>query len=148
MKKNQKGITLIALVVTIIVLLILAGVSIAMLTGEGGILGNARESSEKTKLMNAADEITMTAAETASAYMKEKYVDGETEGTYKDDDTLADAVDKAVKAVSLPSGITLKAGGSATSGYTLQSERYETNGTVPADGSGRMTWSAPTDKTS
>ena len=32
--KNKNGITLIALVVTIIVLLILAGVSIAMLTGE------------------------------------------------------------------------------------------------------------------
>ena len=32
-KKQQKGITLIALVVTIIILLILAGVSIAMLTG-------------------------------------------------------------------------------------------------------------------
>ena len=32
--KNEKGITLIALVVTIIVLLILAGISIAMLTGE------------------------------------------------------------------------------------------------------------------
>ena len=38
MLKNNKGITLIALVVTIIVLLILAGVSIAMLTGDNGIL--------------------------------------------------------------------------------------------------------------
>ena len=43
--KNNKGITLIALVITIIVLLILAGVSIAMLTGSNGILtqaGNAK----------------------------------------------------------------------------------------------------------
>lgn len=39
--KNNKGITLIALVVTIIVLLILAGVSIAMLTGQNGILEKA-----------------------------------------------------------------------------------------------------------
>lgn len=39
--KNQKGITLIALVITIIVLLILAGVTIAMLTGENGILNRA-----------------------------------------------------------------------------------------------------------
>ena len=37
-KTNNKGITLIALVITIIVLLILAGVSIAMLTGKNGIL--------------------------------------------------------------------------------------------------------------
>ena len=34
--RNQKGITLIALVVTIVVLLILAGVSIATLTGQNG----------------------------------------------------------------------------------------------------------------
>lgn len=39
--KSQKGITLIALVITIIVLLILAGVTIAMLTGENGILNKA-----------------------------------------------------------------------------------------------------------
>ena len=36
--KRDKGITLIALVVTIIVLLILAGISISMLTGQNGIL--------------------------------------------------------------------------------------------------------------
>lgn len=36
--KSNKGITIIALVITIIVLLILAGVSISMLTGENGIL--------------------------------------------------------------------------------------------------------------
>ena len=42
MMKNQKGVTLIALVITIIVLLILAGVSIAMLTGDNGILTQAK----------------------------------------------------------------------------------------------------------
>ena len=41
--KNQKGITLIALVVTIVVLLILAGTSIAMLGGDNGIITNAQE---------------------------------------------------------------------------------------------------------
>lgn len=46
--KNNKGITLIALVVTIIVLLILAGVSIAMLTGQNGILNRAREARENS----------------------------------------------------------------------------------------------------
>ena len=45
---NNKGITLIALVVTIIVLLILAGISIAMLTGQNGILNRAAEAKEKT----------------------------------------------------------------------------------------------------
>ena len=49
MLKNNKGITLIALVVTIIVLLILAGVSINMLTGQNGILNRASEAKEKTE---------------------------------------------------------------------------------------------------
>ncbi len=46
--KEQKGITLIALVITIIVLLILAGVSIAMLTGQNGILTKASGAEEKS----------------------------------------------------------------------------------------------------
>ena len=45
---ENKGITLIALVITIIVLLILAGISISMLTGENGILNRASEAKEKT----------------------------------------------------------------------------------------------------
>ena len=40
--KGNKGITLIALVITIIVLLILAGVSIAMLSGDNSILKQAQ----------------------------------------------------------------------------------------------------------
>ena len=46
--RRNKGITLIALVVTIIVILILAGISIAMLTGQNGILNRAAEAKEKT----------------------------------------------------------------------------------------------------
>ena len=47
--KQSRGITLIALVITIIVLLILAGVSIAMLTGDNGILTQAKEAKEATE---------------------------------------------------------------------------------------------------
>ena len=39
--KHESGITLIALIITIIVLLILAGVAIVTLTGDNGILGKA-----------------------------------------------------------------------------------------------------------
>ena len=45
----QKGITLIALVITIIVLLILAGISISMITGEEGILSKTKEATEEFK---------------------------------------------------------------------------------------------------
>ena len=47
--KQNEGITLIALIVTIIVLLILAGISIAMLTGQNGILNRTAEAKEKTE---------------------------------------------------------------------------------------------------
>ena len=57
--KQNKGITLIALVVTIIVLLILAGVSIAMLTGEGGILSNAREARDTTNIQDLIEQARM-----------------------------------------------------------------------------------------
>lgn len=46
---NENGITLIALVLTIIVLLILASVSIAMLTGENGILSQAENAKERNQ---------------------------------------------------------------------------------------------------
>lgn len=45
--KNNKGITLIALVVTIVILLILAGISIQMLSGNNGILTRAKEAKEQ-----------------------------------------------------------------------------------------------------
>ena len=47
--KQNGGITLIALVITIIVLLILAGVSIATLTGENGILTSANDAKRETE---------------------------------------------------------------------------------------------------
>ena len=46
--KNTKGITLIAVVITIIVLLILAGVSISAVMGENGIATKAKEAKEET----------------------------------------------------------------------------------------------------
>ena len=55
-EKNNRGITLIALVITIIVLLILAGVSIAMLTGENGILTQANSSKEKTEISEVKEQ--------------------------------------------------------------------------------------------
>ena len=47
--KKREGITLIALIVTIVILLILAGVSIAMLTGDNGILSQAQNAKNKTE---------------------------------------------------------------------------------------------------
>ena len=62
-KKNlQKGITLIALVITIIVLLILAGVTIAALTGENGILKQATTARNDTKQATAEEKVMIEIA--------------------------------------------------------------------------------------
>ena len=63
MMKEQKGITLIALVITIIVLLILAGVSIAMLTGENGILTKATTAKTKTIEAELKEQVSLALGE-------------------------------------------------------------------------------------
>ena len=55
--RNNKGITMITLIVTIIILLILAGVTIAFLTGENGILNKASTAAETTKKANAKERL-------------------------------------------------------------------------------------------
>ena len=54
--KEEKGITLIVLVITIIILLILAGVSITMLTGNNGILTQAKLAKENTQVAKEDEE--------------------------------------------------------------------------------------------
>ena len=63
---KEKGITLIALVVTIIVLLILAGVSISMLTGQNGILKRAAEAKEVTGKAQVLEQIKLSVTEAIS----------------------------------------------------------------------------------
>mgnify|MGYP005809456585 CR=1 FL=1 len=50
--KKEKGITMIALIVTIIVLLILAGITIATITSDNGIIRNANDAKEQTEIGN------------------------------------------------------------------------------------------------
>ena len=72
--KNQKGITLIALVITIIVLLILAGVSIAMLTGDNGILTQSTKA-KVTQIEGQVQEEVNLAVQSAKMYAEEKAVE-------------------------------------------------------------------------
>ena len=64
MKKNIKGITLVALVITIVILLILAGISISTLTNTG-IFGKAKEAKEKSEAAEKQQ------SETLDSYEKE-----------------------------------------------------------------------------
>ena len=77
-KKQQKGITLIALVVTIIILLILAGVSIAMLTGNNGVLTQAKSAKENTRVGEVQEKVKLAAQAALTANLgngieKEKF---------------------------------------------------------------------------
>ena len=76
--KNTKGITLIALVVTIIILLILAGVSIAMLTGNNGVLTQAKSAKENTRVGEVQEKVKLAAQAALTANLgngieKEKF---------------------------------------------------------------------------
>lgn len=69
MLKENKGVTLVALVITIIVLLILAGVTLSMVVGNNGIFTKANDASEKTSITAATDAVRMALLEAqTSAY--------------------------------------------------------------------------------
>lgn len=63
LKKRNKGITLIALVVTIVVLLILAGISIGVLTGDNGIINQAKKGKEETEIGEEKEMIDISVAQ-------------------------------------------------------------------------------------
>ena len=73
--KKQRGITLIALVITIIVLLILAGVSIAMLTGNNGILTQVQKAKNRTEEAQEDELRKLTALEAATNLSNTIYKD-------------------------------------------------------------------------
>ena len=62
---KEKGITLVALVITVIVLLILAGVSITMLIGENGIITQAQRAAQDTEQAQRDEEAELSNLETA-----------------------------------------------------------------------------------
>lgn len=79
--RNNKGITLIALVITIIVLLILAGVSIAMLSGDNSILTQAQNASTQNTLGIEKEEAMLDLNELIAQYYEDYYVSKTFTGT-------------------------------------------------------------------
>ncbi len=74
--KKCKGITLIALVITIIVLLILAGVSLNLIAGEQGILKRATSAVDKNKVETVKEDVELVVADLGTGYYEEKYDKG------------------------------------------------------------------------
>ena len=71
--RNEKGITLIALVITIIVLLILAGISLAMLTGDNGLLTRSQKSANDNAIGGAKDIVSMDIQDGNVEYLQKYY---------------------------------------------------------------------------
>ena len=78
LKVREKGITLIALVITIIVLLILGGVSIAMLTGDNGIITQANNAKEETENAQEDELRRLTTLEAATNLENTTHTDNST----------------------------------------------------------------------
>ena len=86
--KEMKGITLVALVITIVVLLILAGVSINTVLGDDGIIKKAKETAEATKRASAEEEMNRLVLEyqlasndeTLESFLQEKVTEGRIDG--------------------------------------------------------------------
>ena len=77
--RKNKGITLVALVITIIVLLILAGVTLAMVLGDNGIVTRVNEAKKATSDAEAEEELQM-----AAAGMQMDYLSSNGTGSYRD----------------------------------------------------------------
>ena len=77
--KFNSGITLIALIITIIVLLILAGVTIALVVGDNGVLNQAVNAADETNRANVQSELEMAVSAVVADWSGARYVNGSNE---------------------------------------------------------------------
>jgi formylglycine-generating enzyme required for sulfatase activity/Tfp pilus assembly protein PilE len=152
MLNNKKGITLIALVVTVVVLIILAGVSINAVLGDNGIIKKANQAASVTKEAEVKEAINRTILEfyltndyeTLEDFLKAKAEDGSIDSVTKNaDGTLT--VKKGEYSVTVENK-TNSSGGSSSGGETQTPEITIGEAKVVANSDG--TGSAITDAAS
>ena len=73
--KENKGITLVALVITIIVLLILAGVSISLVVGDNGVLNQAQSAKKETKRADVDTAMDLSLSSLSTNFMADEWKD-------------------------------------------------------------------------
>ena len=152
MLNNKKGITLIALVVTVVVLIILAGVSINAVLGDNGIIKKANQAASVTKEAEVKEAINRTILEfyltddyeTLEDFLKAKVTEGKIDSVTKNaDGTLT--VKKGEYSVTVENK-TNSSGGSSSGGETQTPEITIGEAKVVANSDG--TGSAITDANS
>lgn len=142
MKNNEKGITLVALVITIIVLLILAGVTIMALSGDNGILNRASQSKVSTNIANVKDAFSTVAAEGITEYYNSKYVAGNNTAEDSIGKTVAQKIHSSSLSSSYCAQTTLETVDSEGA-YTIQTNVKDADGaalTATIDKDGKITW--------
>ena len=133
MLRNQKGITLVALVITIIVLLILAGVTISMVLGQNGILNQANQAKAENQKANVEEQVQMAVFAETSQFLQNNVVDQANSSNSGADlaKCIADAAEgtdsQLVK--SLPEGYSIASVGTYTEGDTTATFVVDVNGT-------------------
>ena len=85
---NKEGITLISLIVTIIILLILAGITIGLISGSDGILAKAIASVDKTHVEAAKEQVTLKIGEYQQEFYEGKYVTQEIDNASEQGDWI------------------------------------------------------------
>ena len=122
MLKGNNGVTLVALVITIIVLLILAGVSISLVVGDNGVLNQAVNAADATNEAAATSEIEMAVAAAVTDYMADKY-SGEASTVNAD---IRDYIETGAIAPNVADGftITVTAWASDTADTTTATVKY------------------------
>ena len=132
LKNNAKGITLIALIITIIVLLVLAGVTIAMLTGENGIINKAMQAKNRTEEAKETEEAGLKEIEN---YLNGKSVEAgvvvQDLKSIKSDGTEGEAIGKKISdgaggVVPVPEGF-YYVGGTVKSGVVISDSEDDKN---------------------
>ena len=99
-KGNVKGITLIALVIMIIVLLILAGITISALSGENGIIQKAVEARTQTDIANVKEQARLDITELQMDKLGEEITEEELEtillkyGSFEESENEKDILDR------------------------------------------------------
>ena len=93
--KNQKGITLVAIVITIIVMIILAGTAVVMSTSNNGVIRNTEKASQKTYIAESKSIILEGWAYAVSQISDkempfEKYVEGTSPASQKEKNRIAE----------------------------------------------------------
>ena len=112
--KSNKGITLVALVITIIVLLILAGVSISLVVGENGVLTQAAGASDTRKISQKKEAMGLAISSVQAEYFNAYANNASADWTeYINGGTLNDALSKQ--------------------GYYLNKDKNSASATVAAD---------------